>query len=61
MLPYFPAFALLGAGVCMATMIYYHPLIFGIFVAFMAAGYLYFLLTAPNRRKAAPATLANLT
>ena len=30
--PYFPAFALLGAWVCMATMIYYNPLIFGLFV-----------------------------
>jgi len=47
--PFFPAFALLGACVCMATMIYYNPLIFGIFAAFLALGYGYFLLTSHHR------------
>ena len=50
--PVFPAFALLGAGVCMATMIYYNPLIFGIFLAFLAIGYGYFLLTGHHRTRA---------
>ncbi|CAN5172458.1 ethanolamine permease [soil metagenome] len=50
--PYFPAFALLGAGVCMATMIYYNPLVFGLFLLFLALGYAYFLMTAQNRSHA---------
>ena len=48
--PFFPAFALFGAMVCMATMIYYNPLIFVIFLAFMALGYAYFLMTGGRRR-----------
>jgi len=47
--PYFPAFALFGALVCMATMIYYNPLIFGIFLALLALGYAWFLATARRR------------
>ncbi len=50
--PLFPAFALLGAGVCMATMIYYNALIFGIFLGFLAIGYGYFLLTSHHRTHA---------
>nr|WP_319565938.1 ethanolamine permease [uncultured Rhodoferax sp.] len=50
--PLFPAFALLGAGVCMATMIYYNALIFGIFLGFLALGYGYFLLTSHHRTNA---------
>jgi ethanolamine permease len=50
--PIFPAFALLGAGVCMATMIYYNALIFGIFLGFLAIGYGYFLLTSHHRTHA---------
>jgi ethanolamine permease len=50
--PYFPAFALTGASVCMATMIYYNPLIFGIFVGFLALGYVYFLMTGHHRSEA---------
>ncbi|MBP1208255.1 ethanolamine permease [Duganella sp. 1411] len=49
--PLFPAIALAGAVVCMATMIYYNPLIFGLFVAFLAAGYVFFLLTKDSRRQ----------
>jgi ethanolamine permease len=52
--PFFPAFALFGALVCMATMIYYNPLIFVIFLVFLALGYGYFLLTG-SRRAAATA------
>jgi ethanolamine permease len=47
--PVFPAFALVGAIVCMVTMIYYNPLIFGIFCAFLLLGYGYFLATAGKR------------
>jgi ethanolamine permease len=47
--PLFPAIALAGACVCMATMIYYNPLIFGLFAAFMALGYGFFLATKSNR------------
>ncbi|MDH4451253.1 MAG: ethanolamine permease [Rhodoferax sp.] len=52
--PYFPAFALFGALVCMATMIYYNPLIFGLFVGFLAVGYGYFKLTGQRRADAMP-------
>jgi ethanolamine permease len=47
--PVFPAIALAGAVVCMATMIYYNPLIFGVFVFFLAAGYVFFLFTKDSR------------
>jgi ethanolamine permease len=47
--PWFPAFALVGACVCMATMIYYNALIFGIFAAFLAFGYAVFLMTKNSR------------
>jgi ethanolamine permease len=50
--PYFPAFALFGACVCMITMIYYNPLIFGIFILFLILGYGYFLLTGTQREQA---------
>ncbi len=50
--PLFPAFALLGALVCMGTMIYYNTLIFGIFLGFLALGYGYFLLTSHHRSNA---------
>jgi len=43
--PAFPAFALLAAGICMATMIYYNPVIFVLFLVFLALGYGYFMLT----------------
>ena len=51
--PVFPAFALLAACVCMVTMIYFNPLVFGLFVGFMALGYGYFLLTGQYRAHAA--------
>lgn len=55
--PWFPAFALAGACVCMATMIYYNLLIFGIFAAFLACGYLVFLMTK-NSRTLEPSAVA---
>jgi ethanolamine permease len=54
--PFFPAFALFGALVCMATMIYYNPLIFVIFLVFLALGYGYFVLTGGRRASAAAST-----
>ena len=50
--PYFPAFALFGALVCMGTMIFYNPLIFAIFVLFLLLGYGYFRLTGQQRADA---------
>ncbi len=47
--PYFPAFALVAAFVCLVTMSYFNPLIFGIFVLFIALGYVYFCMTGDNR------------
>jgi ethanolamine permease len=56
--PFFPAFALLAALVCMGTMIYYNRLVFGIFAGFMALGYGYFLMTKDNRQRAIDAGAA---
>lgn len=53
MYPWFPAFALLAALVCLATMIYYNPLIAALFFGLMAAGYVVFHLTR-HRREIAP-------
>jgi ethanolamine permease len=50
--PYFPAFALFGAVVCLGTMIFYNPLIFAIFVLFLLLGYGYFRLTGQQRAAA---------
>lgn len=51
--PLFPAIALAGAGVCLVTMVYYNPLIFGLFCAFLLLGYGYFALTGGRRTAAA--------
>lgn len=47
--PWFPGFALFGALICLATMIYYNFLIFIIFIGFLALGYGYFMLTGHLR------------
>lgn len=52
--PWFPAFALLGAVVCLVTMAYYNALVAGVFVALLAVGYLYFLTTARRRSELLP-------
>jgi ethanolamine permease len=44
-----------GAIVCMATMIYYNPLIFGLFAIFLACGYGFFLTTKAKRLERAAA------
>jgi ethanolamine permease len=53
--PFFPAIALAGALVCMATMIYYNGLIFCVFLVLLLLGYGYFRkdrdgLLAPGRQ-----------
>ena len=55
MFPYFPAFALAAAVVCLATMVYFNPLVALLFVGLGAVGYGYFLLTH-KRREAVLAT-----
>jgi ethanolamine permease len=52
--PFFPAFALFCALVCMATMVFYNPLIFGLFLGFLALGYAYFKMTGQQRANAMP-------
>lgn len=47
--PWFPAFALGAAVVCLLTMAWFNPLVAGLFVALMVVGYLYFLTTASRR------------
>lgn len=50
--PVFPAFALFGALVCMAAMIYFNAKIFAVFLIFLVLGYGYFLLTGKARAQA---------
>jgi len=50
--PVMPAFALVAACVCMVTMIYYNPLIFILFLAFLGLGYGYFMMTSHHRAQA---------
>ncbi|MDD2925740.1 ethanolamine permease [Rhodoferax sp.] len=47
--PIFPAIALIGAFVCLATMIYYNALVAGVFAGLMVVGYVYFLTTHARR------------
>lgn len=47
--PYFPGFALAAAVLCMASMIYNNQLCALLFLALLAAGYVYFRLTAAQR------------
>jgi ethanolamine permease len=51
--PLFPALALVLALVALAAMIYYNAVLFGVFVAIVGLGYVYFLLTK-RARDAAP-------
>jgi ethanolamine permease len=52
--PYFPAFALVAAVICLATMVYFNFLVALVFAAFLLLGYGYFLLTR-HQREIAPA------
>lgn len=47
--PFFPAFALAAAVICLGTMVYFSPLVAGLFVGLMALGYGYFLTTGKRR------------
>jgi ethanolamine permease len=47
--PWSPAFALAAAVICLVTMVYYNPLIAGIFVALGALGWVYFARTQARR------------
>ena len=52
MFPLFPAFALAAAVVCLATMVYFNPLVAILFVGLGVVGYGYFLLTHKRREQA---------
>jgi ethanolamine permease len=52
--PFFPAFALVAAVICLATMVYFNFLVAVVFAIFLALGYVYFLMTR-HQREAAPA------
>ena len=56
--PLFPAFALGAAVVCLLTMVYFNALMAGLFVAFMAIGYVYFRTTSGRRTAALAAQRA---
>ena len=47
--PYFPAFALLSALVCMGSMLYYNWLVGVVFAGLLLAGYIYFRMTGHQR------------
>jgi ethanolamine permease len=47
--PWFPAIALIGALVCLGTMVYYNLLVAQLFLGSMAVGYVYFLTTGKRR------------
>ena len=51
--PFFPAFALGAAVICLATMVYFNALVAALFVGLMAIGYGYFLTTRLRRGEAA--------
>ena len=56
--PWFPAFALGAAVVCLLTMIYFNALMAGLFVGLMAIGYVYFRTTSGRRTAALAAQRA---
>jgi len=56
--PLFPAFAFGAAVVCLLTMIYFNPLVAGLFVVLMAIGYAYFRTTSGRRTAALAAQRA---
>ena len=50
----FPGFSLVAAIVCLVTMIYYNREVALLFAAFMALGYVYFLMTREGARTMRP-------
>ncbi|NHZ89566.1 ethanolamine permease [Massilia sp. CCM 8733] len=57
--PFFPLFALLGALVCLGTMVYYNFVMSLVFAGLMLAGYGVFLMTAGRRAALAPQQVEN--
>ncbi|MFZ2989418.1 ethanolamine permease [Ideonella sp.] len=56
--PFLPALALVLAVMCLVTMVWFNPLVSGLFLGIMAVAYGYFLLTAARRAEAASPVLA---
>ena len=56
--PLFPGIALALAVVCLCTMVYFNPLVSGLFVAVLAVAYVYFRSTAGRREGLGPEGLA---
>ncbi|MBS0372265.1 MAG: ethanolamine permease [Proteobacteria bacterium] len=56
--PLFPAIALAGALICLATVAWFNPLLASVFVLILALGYGYFQLTHKQREAAPIAALA---
>jgi len=50
MYPWFPGFALLSSLVCLLAMIYYNPLLAGLFFAVMFLGLIIFYFTKGTRQ-----------
>jgi len=50
--PVFPAFALVAAVICLATMVYFNALVAALFAGLTALGYAYFLTTRRRRGEA---------
>ncbi len=50
--PWFPLFALLGALICLGTMVYYNPAVAGVFFGMLALGYIVFIAVKRERETA---------
>ncbi|HEX8615186.1 MAG TPA: ethanolamine permease [Telluria sp.] len=57
--PFFPLFALLGAVVCLGTMVYYNFVMSLVFAGLLLAGYAMFLMTAGRRAALAAPLVEN--
>jgi ethanolamine permease len=58
MFPLSPAFALIAALICLGTMVYFNPIVAGLFVGLGVVGYVYFITTAGRRREVLAAASA---
>ncbi|NIA00633.1 ethanolamine permease [Massilia sp. CCM 8734] len=59
MYPFFPLFALLGALVCLGTMVYYNLVMALVFAGLLLAGYVVFLMTSGRRAALAAPQVEN--
>jgi ethanolamine permease len=50
--PWFPLFALLGALICLGTMVYYNPAVAGVFFGMLTLGYIVFIAVKRERETA---------